>query len=55
MLIFTILATANTLFVICVAFHVMDLSRPIVVREPELSSGYWANSPEYDYNPNERF
>lgn len=53
MLIFTILATANTLFVGWIAFHVMDLSRSIVVREPELPSGYWANSPEYDYNSNE--
>ena len=52
MLIFTILATANTLFVICVAFHVIDFRRPIVVRDPELPFGYWANSPEYDYNPN---
>lgn len=55
MLIFTILATANTLFVGWVAFHVMDFRRPIVVREPEVPSGYWANSPEYDYNPNEPF
>ena len=50
MLIFTLIATANTIFIGWVAFYVLDLPN----HEPELrSGGYWANAPEYDYNPNE--
>ena len=52
-MLYVIFATANTLFIGWVSLYLLTGSQEPMDSQRYENRSYWADSPEYDYNPND--